>query len=399
MTEKIEHISPHSAHPRAGEAPEIRVGLLGYGFMGKAHVNAYKKIPYIFTPPPALPRLMAICGLGEEIVSAAAQRFGFERYYTEWQELVADQDIQVFDDVGSNDIHAQPSIAAAQAGKHVICEKPLARTAAEAREVWQKVEAAGVKNMVGFNYRFVPAIRLAKQLIDEGQLGEIIHFRACYLQDWMASAATPWVWRFNEANAGPAGTLGDLGSHVIDLSRFLVGEPLWVTGMLGRFTREKPLSDGSGMRAVEVPDSFGALMEFKNGAMGVFQASSVATGHDNQEVIEINGTQGSLIFNLEDLNHLQVFLKGREPSIVNGFTDVQVTQPAHPFIKNWWPAGHIIGWEHTFVHEICHFLDAVVNDRPVNPYGATFEDGYKTAVISEAIMESSQTGKRARITY
>jgi predicted dehydrogenase len=386
-------------HNSQAETPVIRVGLLGYGFMGKAHINAYKKIPYIFTPPPAIPELTAICGLGEEIVSAAAKRYGFERHYTEWQDLVGDADIQVFDDVGSNDIHAGPTIAAAQAGKHVICEKPLARTAAEARDVWQKVRASGVKNMVGFNYRFVPAIRLAKQLIDDGRLGQIIHYRACYLQDWMASEATLWAWRFSEANAGPGGTVGDLGSHVLDLGRFLVGEPRAVTGLLGRFTREKRLADGSGMRAVEVPDAFGALLEFENGALGVLQASSVATGHDNQEVIEINGTQGSVIFNLEDLNHLHVYLKGRDPQIVNGFTDVSVTQPGHPFIKNWWPAGHIIGWEHTFAHEISHFLDAVANDHLVDPYGATFEDGYKAALISEAIITSSNTGKRIEIEY
>jgi predicted dehydrogenase len=386
-------------HSTAGVPPRLHIGMLGYGFMGKAHVNGYKKIPYILTPPPAFPELTAICGIGEEIVSAAARRFGFQRHYTEWQDLAADPDIQIFDNVGSNDVHAQPTIAAAQAGKHVICEKPMARTAAEAREVWQKVAATGVKNMVAFNYRFVPAIRLARQMIEDGQLGEIIHFRACYLQDWMASDATPWAWRFSEAYGGPGGTLGDLGSHMIDLARFLVGEPRSVSGQLGRFVREKRLADGTGVRAVEVPDSFGALLEFQNGAMGVFQASSVASGHDNQEVIEINGTQGSLIFNLEDLNHLHVFLKGREPQIVNGFTDVLVTKPDHPFIRNWWPAGHIIGWEHLFSHEICHFLDAVVNDHPVEPYGATFEDGYKVALISEAILTSANSGKRIAIEF
>ena len=229
-----------------GEAPEIGVGMLGYGFMGKAHTAAYKTIPYMVYPPPAIPQLVAICGRNEEAVSAAARRYGYAGYYTDWHKLLEDDRVQLFDNGSSNDMHAAPSIAAAQAGKHVFCEKPLARTAEEAKTMLDAVRTAGVKHMVAFNYRFVPAIRQTRELIDRGLLGKIYHFRAVYLQEWiMPHYGTPQIWRLDQSVAG-SGALGDLGAHIIDLARYLVGEPTTVGAMTRTFIPERPLADGSG---------------------------------------------------------------------------------------------------------------------------------------------------------
>src|SRR5215212_3265333 len=211
------------AGPRATEeAPTVGVGMLGYAFMGKAHTNGYKKLPYMIYPPPAVPRLVAIAGRNEEGVQEAARRYGYERSYTDWREMLQDPDVQLFDNAGPNDAHAEPCIAAAQAGKHILCEKPLARTAAECKPMLEAVQKAGVKHMVAFNYRFVPAIRQIRQLVESGALGQIYHFRAMYLQEWIADPDFPMVWRLDKNKAG-SGSLGDLGAHIIDLARFLVG--------------------------------------------------------------------------------------------------------------------------------------------------------------------------------
>ncbi len=384
---------------RAVEVPEIGVGMLGYAFMGKAHSNAYKKMPYMMYPPPAIPKLIAICGRNEEAVSEAARRYGYESYYTDWREMLKDDRIQLFDNGGPNNLHAEPCIAAAEAGKHIICEKPLARNAAEAKKMLDAVTSAGVKHMCAFNYRFVPAIRQAKLLLDEGALGEIYHFRARYLQEWIADPEFAMVWRLVKEVCG-SGVLGDLGAHIIDLGRFLIGEPKSVSGLLKTFIEERPLTDKEPSKKgkVEVDDAFEAIVEFENGAVGTLEASRFGVGHKNHQVIEINGSKGSLIFNLERLNELQVHWEDA-PKETQGFTDVLITESHHPFWENWWPHGHIIGWEHTFVHEVHHLLDAIVNDKDVAPYGATFEDGYKCAVICDAIIESSETGKRVEIKY
>ncbi|MGE5224714.1 MAG: Gfo/Idh/MocA family protein, partial [Omnitrophica WOR_2 bacterium] len=239
-------IKEGSSLESAAGIPGLGIGLLGYAFMGKAHSNGYRKLPYIFWPPPAYPKLAAICGRKEKEAAEAAQRYGYSRYYTDWRDLVADPDVQVFDNSAANNVHLEPTLAAIAAGKHVICEKPLAMNAAEARQMWQAADRAGVKHMVGFNYRFVPAIRLARWLIDEGRLGEIVHFRAKYLQEWISLESTTWAWRFSQETGGKTGILGDLGSHIIDLGRFLVGEPHRVMGKVGRLTKVKPLPDGSG---------------------------------------------------------------------------------------------------------------------------------------------------------
>jgi predicted dehydrogenase len=382
-----------------GEAPEIGVGMLGYGFMGKAHTAAYKTIPYMVYPPPAIPQLVAICGRNEEAVSAAARRYGYAGYYTDWHKLLEDDRIQLFDNGSSNDMHAAPSIAAAQAGKHVFCEKPLARTAEEAKTMLDAVRAAGVKHMVAFNYRFVPAIRQIRELIDRGLLGKIYHFRAVYLQEWiMPHYGTPQIWRLDQSVAG-SGALGDLGAHIIDLARYLVGEPTTVGAMTRTFIPERPLADGSGTAKVDVDDAFVATVGFENGAVGTLEASRFAAGRKNHQVIEINAERGTLRFELEKLNELKAFWVGEEPKETQGFHEVLVSETYHPFWKYWWPQGHIIGWEHTFVHELTHFLDAIANGAPVAPHGATFEDGYRAAVICDAILESARTRRQVDIKY
>ncbi len=380
-----------------GQAPEVGVGMLGYAFMGKAHSNAFKTIPYMIYPPPAIPRLLGIAGRNEAAVKAAAVRYGYERAYTDWRDMLADDRIQMFDNGGPNDAHAEPSIAAAKAGKHVLCEKPLGRTAEEAKAMLDAVQAAGVKNMVGFNYRYVPAVRQAYELIHSGALGRIYHFRAQYLQEWvMPQYNMPMIWRFRKSEAG-SGALGDLGSHIIDLGRFLVGEVKSVSAMTKTFIEERPDHGGAGR--VDVDDAFAAAVEFENGAIGTLEASRFAGGHKNFNLFEINAEKGSIRFNLERLNELEVFWVGEEPKETQGFHNVMVTEGYHPFWQYWWPQGHIIGWEHTFIHEISHFLDCIVNDKDVAPYGATFEDGYRNAVISDGILKSARTRRQIDLEY
>jgi len=382
-----------------GKAPEVGVGMLGYAFMGKAHSNGYKKISYMMYPPPAVPKLIAICGRDEEAVAEAARRYGYEGYYTDWREMLEDDRIQLFDNGGPNNAHAEPCIAAAQASKHIFCEKPLARTGEEAKQMLDAVTQAGVKHMVAFNYRFVPAIRLARNLIDSGALGQIYHFRAIYLQEWiMPHYGTPKIWRLDKGVAG-SGAIGDLGAHIIDLGRFLVGEMKSVSAMTQTFIDERPLPDGSGTGKVDVDDAFVAAVEFENGAIGTLEATRFGSGRKNYEVLEINGEKGSIHFNLERLNELQVFWVDEKPKETQGFHNVLVTEGHHPWIDNWWPHGHIIGWEHTFVHELTHLLDCIVNDKDVAPYGATFEDGYRAAAVCDAIAESAAAKKQVDIQY
>lgn len=375
-----------------GDAPEIGVGMLGYAFMGKAHSNAMLKIPHMMYPPPAIPKLVGIAGRNEAAVKEAAKRFGYANYYTDWRDMLANDAIQLFDNGGPNDAHAEPSILAAQAGKHVLCEKPLGRTAEESKEMWDAVAKTGVKHMVAFNYRFVPAIRQIRKLVDSGALGQIYHFRAQYLQEWiMPHYNLPMIWRLQKSQAG-SGALGDLGAHIIDLGRYLVGEISSVSALTKTFIKERPWGDGT-MGTVDVDDAFVAAVEFQNGAIGTLEATRFAGGRKNGNRLEINAEKGSISFNLERMNELEVYWVGEEPKETQGFKNVLVSEPFHPWWENWWPQGHMIGWEHTFVHEITHLLDCIVNDKPVAPIGADFEDGYRCAVVCDAIVESA-TNKR-----
>ena len=387
------------AGPKAeGTAPEIGVGMLGYAFMGKAHANGMKKIPYMMYPPVAIPKLVAIAGRNADAVQEAARRYGFGKAYTNWQQMIDDPDVQVFDNCGPNNIHLAPNIAAAKAGKHIISEKPLGRSAAECKEMWDAVVKAGVKHQVAFNYRFVPAVRLVKDLISQGKLGKIYHFRASYLQEWIADPDFPMVWRLDAAQAG-SGSLGDLGSHIIDLGRYLVGEPKSLMARTETFIPERKGADGK-IEKVTVDDAFQAIIEYENGAVGTMEASRFCPGRKNYNTFEINAEHGSIRFNLESINELEVFWKDNPiDKSTMGFTKVLVSESYHPFWSNWWPQGHMIGWEHTFVHELNHFFDAIVNNKPVTPNAPDFEDGYKNAVICDAILASARDRKQVDVKY
>lgn len=381
-----------------GTVPEVGVGMLGYAFMGKAHSHAMLTIPHMIYPPPAIPKLAAIAGRNEEAVKEAAKRYGYAKYYTDWRDMIKDDSVQLVDNGGPNDAHAAPSIAAAKAGKHILCEKPLGRTAAESKKMRDAVMEAGVKNMVAFNYRFVPAIRQLRLLIESGALGKIYHFRAVYLQEWiMPHYNTPMIWRLQKENAG-SGALGDLGAHIIDLARYLVGEVGSVAAMAKTFIKERPTGDGK-MGTVTVDDAFASVLEFENGALGTVEATRFAAGRKNGQNLEINGEKGSVRFNLERMNELEVFWVGEDPKETQGFHNVLVSEGYHPWWSNWWPQGHMIGWEHTFVHEISHMLDCIVNDKPVAPIGADFEDGYRNSVICDAILKSSDSKRHVACKY
>jgi predicted dehydrogenase len=368
----------------AGEIPEIGVGMLGYAFMGKAHSNAFRKIAYMTWPPPLRPRLVAIAGRNEEAVAAAARRYGYERWTTDWHDVVADPEIGLVSNGGPNSLHAAPTIAAAETGKHVICEKPLGRSADESYEIWRRVAATGVKHLCAFNYRFVPAVRLAREMIEAGEIGEIRHFRGRYLQDW-GDDPTLDTWRFHADEAG-SGAIGDLGAHVVDVARFLVGDLESVSAVVKTFLAGRQVDD-----AVE------AAVEFESGAVGTIEATRLALGQRNGLQWEINGEKGSLGFDLHRLNELQVFRADGDRA--RGFKTVNVSEAEHPFWSWWWPPGHMIGWAETFVHEIHHLLQAIATGGDVAPYGATFEDGYRAAEVCDAFVRSSESGARERISY
>ena len=361
---------------------EIGIGMLGYAFMGKAHSRAFRALAALDVPHSA--RLVAIAGRDERAVAAAAEVYGYERWTTDWRTLVEDPAIGLFDNGGPNSLHAEPTIAAAEAGKHVLCEKPLGRDADESYEIWQRVEATGVKHLCGFNYRFVPAVRLARELIEAGELGEIRHFRGRYLQDW-GDDPTLDTWRFQPDEAG-SGALGDLGTHVVDLARFLVGEIATVSGLVRTFVPGR-----------RVDDALAAAVEFESGPVGTLEATRFALGRRNAFQWEINGSKSSLAFDMERLNELQVFRADGDRA--RGFKTVLVSETDHPFWDLWWPPGHIIGWGDTFTHEVLHLLRAIAEDTNVAPYGATFEDGYRASEVCDAIVRSSESGSREPVSY
>src|SRR5207249_2149906 len=325
---------PRRRRPSVSSAPRdaIGVALLGYAFMGKAHSRALLALQHLDVP--LRPELVTISGRNEEAVERARKEWSWAEAVTDRREQITDERVALFDNGGPNAVHAEPTIAAVRAGKHVVCEKPLGLTAAESYEMWQEAERAGVKHLCGFNYRFVPAVRLARELLEAGELGEVVHFRARYLQSW-GWEADPALWRFDRGEAG-TGALGDLGTHVIDLARYLVGEISSVSALVRTFVPGR-----------EVDDYFVTTVEFENGAAGTLEASRLARGRINSNVFEVNGSRGSLVFDLERLNELQV-------SDRTAFRRVLVTEPEHPFMRHWWPPGHVIGWGETVVHELAH---------------------------------------------
>lgn len=368
----------------------INIGLVGYGFMGRAHSTAYRQV-WPFFQPGLKPIMKAICGRNEAAARQAAESLGWQTYESSWEHLVNREDIDLVDICTSGDSHRDIAVAAAQANKHVFCEKPLANSLEEAKEMLTAVQRARVKHMMNFNYRRVPAVQLAKQLIDEGALGEIRHWRAVYLQDWIIDPEFPLVWRLRREKAG-SGALGDIGSHVVDLARFLVGEITDVVGMTATFIKERPLpmemisltAAGTQWGEVTVDDGVAFLAHFENGAIGTFEATRLATGRKNYQRFEINGSQGSLVFNLERMNELQFYSLDDAPHC-QGFRTILVTERVHPYVSAWWPPGHGLGYEHTFTHAVADLLNAVAEDRMPQP---DFAEGVKVQAVLEAVEES-----------
>ena len=356
---------------------EIGVAMLGYAFMGKAHSRALLALQHLDVP--YRPDLVSISGRNREAVEAAASQWGWTEAVTDWREQVGDGRVAVFDNGGPNAVHAEPTIEAARNGKHVICEKPLGLTPEESHRMWQEAERAGVKHMCGFNYRFVPAVRLARELLEAGELGDVVHFRARYLQSW-GWDADEGAWRFDRAQAG-TGAIGDLGTHIVDIARYLVGEIVSVSA------RVRTIVPGR-----QVDDHFVATVEFENGVVGTLEASRLARGRINSNAFEVNGSNGSLTFDVERLNELEVADTKR-------FKRVLVTEPEHPFMRHWWPPGHIVGWGDTFTHELAHLLEAVAGEHDVAPHGATFEDGYRCDEVVAAILRSAASGRKEEVEY
>jgi predicted dehydrogenase len=318
-------------------------------------------------------------------VTEAAKTLGWKNVATDWKEVVANPEIDVLDINTANDTHAEISIAAAKAGKHVLCEKPLAMTVKEAKAMLDAVKKAGVVHMVCHNYRRIPAIAQAKKMIAAGDLGRIFHYRARYLQDWIIDPEFPLVWRLQSKIAG-SGTHGDINAHIIDLGRYLVGEFTEVCGHLETFIKERPIEGTKKKGRVTVDDAVITLGKFDNGALACLEASRFAAGRKNHIQIEINGSKGSLVFDFEDMNRLKYFNRGDDADR-QGYRDIIVTEGVHPFVGAWWPPGHIIGYEHTFTHTVFDFIQAVVAGKSVQP---TFADGLENQKVLEAVEKSSK---------
>ncbi|MEH7336323.1 Gfo/Idh/MocA family oxidoreductase [Neobacillus drentensis] len=372
---------------------KVRVGMIGYKFVAKAHSHAFRDLPFYFDPETE-PVLQAIAGRNEDALSAAADKFGFASYETDWQRLIERDDIDLIDIVTPNHTHAEMAIAAAEAGKHVFCEKPLAMTLDEARRMLKAVQKSGVVHMIGHAYRYAPAVQYAKKLISEGRLGRIYHVRATYLQDFIVDPNFPLVWRLRKDVTG-SGALGDIAAHILDLARFLVGEFTEVTSMMETIIKERPLEKASfGLKAiadetskgmVEVDDATAFLARFENGAMGVFEATRVAAGNRNGNRFEINGEKGSIRWDLENMNNLQVYFTDDEPGL-QGFRTINCTEEHHPFAAAYWPPGLIIGYEHTFINLMADLMDGITNGYSPSP---NFVDGVRNQAVLDAVERSA----------
>ncbi len=382
----------------------INVGMIGYKFMGKAHSHAYRDVAMFFETE-TIPAMKVICGRTEQALAEAAKRFGWKSYETSWEKLVQRDDIDLIDINTPNNTHRDIAVAAAKAGKAIICEKPLAKNLSEAEEMLNEVVKAGVKHMICFNYRKVPALALAKELIQNNELGKIYHFRAQYLQDWITDPEFPLVWRLKKELSG-TGANGDLNSHVIDLARFLVGEISQVIGMQETFITQRPeLKTGkeltTGLTAqskkemgeVTVDDATLFLARFTNGALGSFEATRFANGRRNGLRLEINGSKGSLMFEQENMNELWLY-SCHDPKGIQGFKRIQVNEAEHPYINAWWPPGHIIGYEHTFVHVVYDFLKAIDENKMPSP---NFRDGVECQKVLEAVEKSAKEERWVKI--
>lgn len=372
---------PNPRHPHTGK---MGVAMIGYAFMGKAHSNAWRNVASYFDVPAFEQKVLV--GRDAAGVAEAAARYGWAETATDWREVLERDDIDIVDICAPGWLHAEIAIAALEAGKHVLLEKPLANTLAEAEAMTaaaRRARASGVQSMVGFNYRRVPALALAKELIAEGRLGIVRHVRAAYLQDWLADETAPMTWRLKKETAG-SGALGDIASHAIDQVLFLLGDQVVeVSGRTHTFTTRRP--GASGLEDVTVDDAAWATLSLASGAVASVEVSRVATGRKNSLTLEIYGDQGSILFDLENLNELG-FLDATAPAREQGFRRILVNEPEHPYLEAWWPQGHIIGWEHTFTHEVRDFLLAIGSGTEPSP---SFEDGLAVQRILAAIEESA----------
>ena len=376
----------------------LGVGMIGYAFMGAVHSHAWRSAHRFFDLP-LTPRMQVLCGRDATRVAEAATRFGWEESVTDWRDVIARDDVDLVDVCTPGDTHAEIAIAALEAGKHVLCEKPLANSVAEAERMAAAAAVAaerGVRAMVGFTYRRVPAIALARKLVADGRLGELHHVRAQYLQDWLADPETPLSWRLDKTKAG-SGALGDIGAHVIDLTQHITGDRiLEVSGMLETFVKERPVAEtSSGLSAtagtergpVTVDDAAVFLARFAGGAVGSFEATRFATGRKNAIRIEINGSKGSLAFDFEDMNVLH-FHDATLPAAEGGFRRIVVTEPEHPWVAGWWPPGHGLGYEHGFTHQVVDLVRALGEGTEPTP---TFADGLQVQRVLAAVETSSDT--------
>ncbi|HEY1703337.1 MAG TPA: Gfo/Idh/MocA family oxidoreductase [Trebonia sp.] len=384
----------------------IGVGMVGYSFMGRAHSHAWHTVARAFPDVPLKPELTAICGRDKTATEEAAGRLGWKSSETDWHALIERDDVGLIDISAPGDTHAPIAIAALKAGKHVLCEKPLANTLVEAEsmaevaaEAYQK---SGARAMVGFNYRRVPALALARQYVDDGRIGTLRHVRAVYLQDWLSDPESPMTWRMQAERAG-SGALGDLGAHIVDIVRYLTGEEIVsVSALSATFVDERPFADG-GTGIVSVDDAVLFNAEMSGGGLASFEATRYATGHKNGLKVELNGSEGSIIFDLERLNELTVLSRTPTPGITSGgsggvvppgerydsgFTTILVTEPEHPYLSAWWPAGHVLGWEHTFIHQARDLLTAIAEGTQPEP---SFEDGLAVQRVLDAVQKSAKS--------
>jgi predicted dehydrogenase len=377
---------------------QVNVALIGYKFMGKAHSNAFRQVSRFF-PGRIGPRMKVICGRDRAACGAAARQFGWEEVETDWRRVIERDDIDVVDIATPGNLHHPMAVAAARAGKHIICEKPLANSLAEARDMLKAVEKAGVKHMIMHNYRKVPAVAFAKKLIEDNRVGEVYHYHGAYLQDWIMDPNFPLVWRLDKKTAG-SGALGDIGAHAIDLARYLNSEFAAVTAQMTTFIRERPLprpfkstrkaKSLKGKRGkVTVDDDANFLAHFQNASVGVFESSRFCGGRRNYNTFQIYGSKGSIAFNLERMNELELY-DCTDKAGIQGYKTISVTESVHPYVGAWWPPGHIIGYEHSFVHAIHDFLVALEKDRMPSP---NFRDGVANQAVLDAVERSAKTGK------
>ncbi|MCL6519964.1 MAG: Gfo/Idh/MocA family oxidoreductase [Armatimonadetes bacterium] len=381
---------------------KVNVGLVGYLFMGKAHSVGYRDCAFAFPDVKAEPVMKEICGLVGAEAAQYAKQYGWERSSEGYQHVVEADDIDLVDIATGNDTHKEIAIAAAKNGKHIFCEKPMAMNTAECKEMIDAAEKAGIIHMINFNYRRVPAVELAKQMVEKGMIGTPYHFRAVYLQDWIVDPEFPLVWRLQKDKAG-SGAHGDLNAHIIDLARYLCGEFDEVCGLMKTFIKQRPVLSaatgglsakaGKQMGEVTVDDATLFLAKFKNGAVGTFEATRFATGNRNGNHFELNGSDGSIRFNLERLNELEFFNR-KDKEGQQGWKTILVTDPPHPYIKGWWPAGHIIGWQHTFVHQIYNLMNGIATGKNPAP---DFYDGLKCQMVLDAVEKSAETGQWVKV--